>query len=90
MNKSVDHYVGEWFIINIYICKSIGQRKEAIIMNDVLYKTGELAKLAGVSVRTIRYYDSKGILKPIGLSDSGYRLYNIQALEKMQKIVMFD
>lgn len=61
---------------------------EIIIMNDVLYKTGELAKLAGVSVRTIRYYDSKGILKPIGVSDSGYRLYNIQALEKLQKIVM--
>lgn len=56
-------------------------------MCKMMYKTGELAKLAGVSVRAIRYYDSKGILKPVGFSDSGYRLYDISSLENLQKIV---
>ena len=39
------------------------------------YTTGELAKLCGVTVRTIQFYDSKGILTPSELSEGGRRLY---------------
>ena len=53
-----------------------------------LYKTGELAQLAGVSVRTIRYYDSKGILKPVEYSEAKYRLYDNKSVENLQKILM--
>ena len=49
----------------------------------------EVSKIAGVSVRTLRYYDEIGLLKPTGLTDSGYRLYDNKALEKLQAIMFF-
>ncbi len=42
----------------------------------MLLKVGELAKRTGLTVRTLHYYDSIGLLKPSGRSDSGYRLYS--------------
>ena len=52
------------------------------------YTAGELAELSGVSSRTIRYYDQKGILLPCDYTESGYRLYDENALIKMQQISM--
>ncbi len=52
------------------------------------YTTGELAKLCGVSVRTVQYYDSRGILVPSELSEGGRRLYSEQDLNKL-KIICF-
>ena len=52
------------------------------------YTAGTLAELAGVSARTVRYYDTKGILRPTGYTESGYRLYDDTALLKMQQISM--
>lgn len=40
------------------------------------YTTGEIARLCGVSVRTVQYYDSRGILTPGALSEGGRRLYS--------------
>lgn len=40
------------------------------------YTTGEIAKLCGVSVRTVQYYDTRGILAPSELSEGGRRLYS--------------
>ncbi|GHU41689.1 hypothetical protein FACS1894111_04360 [Clostridia bacterium] len=40
------------------------------------YTTGEVAKLCGVSVRTIQFYDTKGLLHPTELTDGGRRLYS--------------
>ena len=37
------------------------------------YTTGELAKLCGVTVRTVQYYDTRGILIPAALSEGGRR-----------------
>ena len=50
------------------------------------YTTGELAKLCGVSVRTVQYYDLKEILIPTQLSEGGRRLYSDEDLEKMKLI----
>lgn len=50
------------------------------------YTTGELAKLCGVSVRTVQYYDSRGILAPSELSEGGRRLYSDEDLRKMRII----
>lgn len=52
------------------------------------YTTGEIAKLCGVSVRTVQYYDSRNILKPSELSEGGRRLYSEDDLERM-KIICF-
>lgn len=52
------------------------------------YTTGEIAKLCGVTVRTVQYYDSRGILTPSQLSEGGRRLYAEEDLQKM-KIICF-
>ena len=51
------------------------------------YKTGQFAKLANVSERTIRYYDKIGLLKPSFVMENGYRQYNDLDLLKLQKIL---
>ncbi len=50
------------------------------------YTTGELAKMCGITVRTVQYYDTRGILIPSELSDGGRRLYNDDDVKKMQVI----
>ncbi len=54
--------------------------------NKTLYTTGELAKLTCVSVRTVQYYDTRGILVPSELSEGGRRLYSEDDLSKMRII----
>lgn len=54
-----------------------------------LYTTGEIAKLAGVSVRTVQFYDHKGILPPSQLSEGGRRLYSQEDLGKLQRICLW-
>ena len=50
------------------------------------YTTGELAKLCGVTVRTVQYYDSRGILIPTELSEGGRRLYTDGDLRRLRII----
>ena len=49
----------------------------------------EVSKLAGVSIRTLQYYDKIGLLHPTGRTESGYRLYDDTALERLQQILLF-
>ena len=50
------------------------------------YTTGEVAKLCGVSVRTVQYYDTRGIISPSELSEGGRRLYTEADLSKMKTV----
>jgi DNA-binding transcriptional MerR regulator/DNA-directed RNA polymerase subunit RPC12/RpoP len=50
------------------------------------YTTGEIAKLCGVSVRTVQYYDTRNILVPSALSEGGRRLYSEDDLKRMRII----
>lgn len=52
------------------------------------YTTGEIARLCNVSVRTVQYYDDRGILAPSELSEGGRRLYSEDDLKRM-RIVCF-
>lgn len=49
----------------------------------------EVSAITGVSIRTLRYYDEIGLLRPTELTDTGYRLYDNKALEKLQEILFF-
>ena len=49
----------------------------------------EVSKLTGVSIRTLQYYDTIGLLKPAEYTESGYRLYDDTALERLQQILLF-
>ena len=46
-------------------------------------KVGELAKRAGLTVRTLHHYDEIGLLTPSGRSERGYRLYNRDDIERL-------
>ncbi|MDE6663470.1 MAG: MerR family transcriptional regulator [Lachnospiraceae bacterium] len=50
------------------------------------YTTGEIAKLCGVTVRTVQYYDTRGILVPTELTEGGRRLYSEDDLKRMRII----
>ncbi|MDD5455954.1 MAG: MerR family transcriptional regulator, partial [Candidatus Margulisbacteria bacterium] len=53
------------------------------------YKVKELAILAGISVRSLHYYDQIGLLKAADSTKSGYRLYSDNDLEKLQQIMFY-
>ncbi|MBR4669321.1 MAG: MerR family transcriptional regulator [Butyrivibrio sp.] len=49
----------------------------------------EVSKLAGVSIRTLQYYDKIGLLRPTEYTEAGYRLYDDTALERLHQILLF-
>lgn len=54
------------------------------------YKIRDFAKLTGVSVRTLHYYDEIGLLKPSFVDEqNGYRFYDENALQRMQEILFY-
>lgn len=53
-----------------------------------LYQTGELAEACGTTVRTVQYYDGKGLLAPSGYSEGGRRLYSAADAERLRFILM--
>lgn len=52
-------------------------------------KVNEVAKLVGISVRTLHHYDEIGLLNPDETTESGYRLYSDDNLETLQQILFF-
>lgn len=53
------------------------------------YTVQKLAKLAGVSTRTLRYYDEIGLLEPARKNSSGYRIYGREEVDKLQQILFY-
>lgn len=53
---------------------------------DTLYSIGELARRTGLTVKTIRFYSDRGIVAPTDRSPAGYRLYNIDAVARLDLV----
>lgn len=53
------------------------------------YSIRQLSEIAGISARTLRYYDKIGLLKPSCVRESGYRYYNEKELELLQQILFY-
>lgn len=53
------------------------------------YTVQKLGQLAGVSTRTLRYYDEIGILKPARINSSGYRIYGQKEVDRLQQILFY-
>jgi len=49
----------------------------------------EVARLTGVSVRTLQYYDEIGVFRPTRVTDAGYRLYDDESLNTLQQVLFF-
>jgi len=56
---------------------------------EKMITVNEVAKLAGISIRTLHYYDEIGLLKPTHKTNSKYRLYSAKDLEKLWQILFF-
>jgi DNA-binding transcriptional MerR regulator len=56
---------------------------------SVEYSTNKIARLAGVTLRTLMYYDKIGLLTPSARTDAGYRLYSDEDMERLQQILFF-
>lgn len=54
-----------------------------------MYSIKEIADLAGVTTRTLRYYDQLGILVPAEIADNGYRFYDRKNLLELQQVMFF-
>lgn len=53
------------------------------------YTIKKMAEMAGVSQRTLRYYDEIGLLKPCEVSEAGYRLYSEKEIDRLQQILFY-
>lgn len=53
---------------------------------DALYSIGELARRTGLTIKTIRFYSDRGIVAPTDRSPAGYRLYNIDAVARLDLV----
>ncbi|MFD5803695.1 MerR family transcriptional regulator [Streptomyces sp. NPDC127020] len=53
---------------------------------DTLYSIGELARRTGLTVKTIRFYSDRGIVAPTDRSPAGYRLYDIDAVARLDLV----
>ncbi|MFB9328456.1 MerR family transcriptional regulator [Paenibacillus aurantiacus] len=53
------------------------------------YTVQKLGKLAGISTRTLRYYDEIGMLKPARINSSGYRIYGQDEVDRLQQILFY-
>jgi len=53
------------------------------------YTVNKLAKLAGVSTRTLRYYDEIGLLSPVRVNTNGYRIYGQREVDRLQQILFY-
>ena len=55
----------------------------------MMYTIGKLAKLAGVTTRTLRHYEAIGLLFPDSINESGYRLYGTAQVDSLQQILFY-
>jgi len=55
----------------------------------VEYSSNKLSKISGASARTLRYYDEIGLLKPIRVASSGYRIYGQDEVDRLQQILFY-
>jgi DNA-binding transcriptional MerR regulator len=54
-----------------------------------MYTVNKVAALSGVTIRTLRYYDEIGLLKPAIVDDNGYRKYGVAELLRLQQILLY-
>ena len=56
---------------------------------DMEYTVKQLAKISGVTPRTLRYYDQIGLLAPDRVEKNGYRMYGQEQVDLLQQILFF-
>ncbi|MDL2254098.1 MerR family transcriptional regulator [Ruminococcaceae bacterium OttesenSCG-928-I18] len=83
--KKLDIDVTERFIVEIP--NQCPKRERG--RQEVEYTIKQMAGLAGVSARTLRWYDEIGLLKPAGVSPAGYRFYGQKEVVRLQQVLFY-
>lgn len=83
-----DIYIYYIHYIIIKLLLSQGRTEELLMHKEGYYSSGEFAKKANVTVRTIRYYDKQNILKPSYVTDTGVRFYTDSDFTRLQQILL--
>lgn len=78
---ALEPYVTSCFIVKLPAGRLKGWRMKRY------WKVGELAKLTGLTVRTLRFYDQTGLFSPSGKTEGGHRLYGESDLSRLQQIL---
>lgn len=58
-----------------------------MVTASTTYTAGALAKIAGVNIQTLRFYDREDILKPAFRTDVGYRVYDAESMKRLKFII---
>lgn len=84
--RQTQHFENSPLTLTLRYRVYFGQEDE----NMASYTVRQLAGMAGVSVRTLHYYDQIGLLRPSARTAAGYRLYGRDDLLRLQQILFFN
>lgn len=57
--------------------------------SEKYYKVSEFAKLCGVTPRTLKYYETRGLIRPALVGENGYRYYSLSQIDEISAILLF-
>ena len=78
----------EQLFLSTFAGKTIFLKEGFTMKKDGYYSSGEFARMAHVTLRTIRYYDKQNILKPSYVTESGARFYTDEDFARLQQILL--
>ena len=58
-------------------------------ITDKLYKITDFAKMCGVTPRTLKYYEERGLLAPAQIGENSYRYYSLAQIDEVSAILLF-
>ncbi len=70
----------------VYLPSATKVQRIRLVQRESTHRIGELARLGGVSPRTVDYYTQLGLISPLQRSESNYRLYGPEALQRLELI----
>ena len=78
----------EQLFLSTFAGKTIFLKEGFTMKKDGYYSSGEFARMAHVTLRTIRYYDKQNILKPSYVTESGARFYTDEDFARLSQILL--
>ena len=78
----------EQLFLSAFAGKTIFLKEGFTMKKDGYYSSGEFARMAHVTLRTIRYYDKQNILKPSYVTESGARFYTDEDFARLSQILL--
>ena len=85
----LDPHAASGCMMDVYPAGTEITRKRGVSMGKERWQIGEMARMAGVSIRTLHHYDAIGLLAPSDETEAGYRIYDGAAMARLEQILYF-